>query len=500
MPRTRSKRGTGSAERRDRTHRRSKAKVAEAAAATLKSISPQPQPVTLPNFATLPYEIATHILELACTSQPTASGPTTDVSLSRAFAAVGLGRHDLATSLSLMLTCRAFYGLVVPVVYSAVWLARPSSLASFHLAITSRPALGSHVKSFHAGPGEAPVRQHKPLQRQYERAPSELYPTVKTYVKTSLQGSKDVELLPQWYSPDLKWPIHQERPTVHAQVVGRALDAAQRSIDIDLSSHDLDSAGRPLSHSEYTVRMWEVQAALDLYLIQMRCWEEGQGLHDAQVPPSEANPSYPPLVLSGYVPPMSGQDEPRSTGTAYVSSRSALLQHLTRRNACTDRFDHRLIFARSGIDTRGSSLEGGPTERIEPDDCTGSGWPNLFSISDRPSNYLLPNTATIGSLLSLLRSTFPLLPNLENLSLMGFLELATSGLSLSTVRSLSIGPPAPRLFGALRLDGFTKVQELRICRSGLGKADVDNLFTVMPSLRRLSLSQGARYTRQCLLR
>lgn len=432
------------------------------------------------------------VFELAC-SGTSSSSPASNAAATRSTGrdASRAPQRDFVTTISLMLASRSFFALVAPLLYSHVWISRPSSLACFHHALISHPALGSLVKSIHVGPDADVAEKDYPLIDE-EGYPSEGDIAMNgAYIKCSLQGEEKSKLLPRW-AGDV-WRLAYSNSTPAGKAIFSALQSIQQTIDVDLGCYKHSHGGRPIAHAEYTIRVWEAQAALDCYLMAMRGYDDS-----CSRDPSLSKlrlPSYPTLVLTGYPTATSVNRADEGTEVPYVVSRSQLIQHLCRRDSPTDRFNHPLLFARSGIDSIKNDDHRCDPELPHDEDGFGQrGWPNLFALTGRnsSSNCLLPNTATLGSIINLLRSTLPLLINLETLSLTGFLELGLSGCSLPTVRSLAIGPGSVRVDGPLRCEGLAGVEELRLCGMKLDEAKLDEICAKMPSLRRLEVSDGQR--------
>lgn len=484
MAPNRSKHGTVPAERRKRTSGRHK----KAAAAPAKS---SVEPVTLDNFPLLPHELKARIFDLACSPSP--SSPS-KAAASRAtlLPPSRPPRRDLETTLNLMLASRSFYAFVAPSLYGRVWISRPSTLPCFHRALISHPALGSLIKSIHIGPDEVVPENEFPLldegRQSYGRG---AVPTDAAYIRCSLRSVEESDLLPRWCSEFVQWPLASPCQSPSSKAIFTALQSIQQSIDIDLRSHKRSHRGDSISHAEYTIRLWEGQAALDCYLLAM-----GRHDNDHTGSPSLGQcglPAYPPLVLTGYPGSPRTSTEGKSDETCWTFSRTQLIQYLCRRQSCTDRFNHPVLFARSGIDILNDhDLEYDPELPHDANGFGGRGWPNLFSLTgpEASTGLLLPNTATLGSLINLCRSTLLLLVNLETLSLTGSLELALSGCNLDTVRNLAIGPGGSRVKTPLQYQVLAGVEELRLCGTSLNEADLEEMFAKMPSLRWLEVSNG----------
>lgn len=178
-------------------------------------------------------------------------------------------------------------------------------------------------------------------------------------------------------------------------------------------------------------------------------------------------------------------------------TRAQLQAHLARPGCLTDRLDHPLLLARSGIlmfdpialgrisalnESRDSEyvLQ---DDRWEPHEGDGD-YVDLFSVSDLgphvnenigPRDSLpsldpaVSSAATLGSCLALTRSIFAFAPSLCNLSLTSFLGRAVCGnrppSALKALRYLSLGPHLPYWNLGLHLDAaaIANVEKLRLC-------------------------------------
>lgn len=182
-------------------------------------------------------------------------------------------------------------------------------------------------------------------------------------------------------------------------------------------------------------------------------------------------------------------------------SRSQLLDRLAAPKTRTDRFDHPLLFARSGMTWP-------EAERYQYPEQIGIETPHWASDSDRDmvenlsfiqllQDPVLPTTATMGGILSLTRALLAQTPHLENLSLTGFLERAVCGprvpAGLTNLRSLTLGPPdygwswTPPLYQLVR-PSIASVERLRVCGRVLGKEEATAILGGLPRLQHLQWS------------
>lgn len=221
----------------------------------------------------------------------------------------------------------------------------------------------------------------------------------------------------------------------------------------------------------YHPRVFEAQAALNLFLAAMRRCEDGSSDYagswrikssssreEGRAPPACLNGTcghYPPLELAGTVMPPQRRRAKKATGSQapLVISRSNILLHLTRPGGQTDRFDHELLFLRSGdayLSTRGNGRVGVNNHgalhapAAESDSVSG----NASTPFTGNIDVALPNTASVSSLLALARSVLSFAPNVVNLSVSGIFERVISSErpppELRSLQALSIGPPPPQ--------------------------------------------------------
>lgn len=500
------------------------------AAATTASQSTEP--FSLQKFATLPHELQKQIIELACSNGPP---------LSSSLAAAGVGAAatsytscpglDATTTLNLALAARSLYALVIPSLYSMVSLSLPSTLAAFHHALTAKPALGRLVKSLHVGLwSPAPAWYALEYRQGYVRSggpnESEIYEPDRRFMRTSLQSERERKLLPLWCSADDRWSVDEPGSGAAAIAVWDALYEAQWVINIKLwqPSSRMQSADRELFYVvDRTQCIAESQAVLDLYLIELRRWEDKTGIsHSGGAGKEESGsntdgkedreskieePKYPTLVLTGY--PRSSRRHVSSKSSAnkerFVLDRSQVLQHLARPGSAYDSFYHPLLFARSGeqitLLSSEHDYEGRATHKFlrEPEED----WDEFFFDPYKASSmdWTLSNTATIGSLLSLLSSVLSHTMSLENLSLT-FLERAACGTRgtaavLRKLRTISLGPPPFRWYAPLRLEFLpASLAELRLCGIRLHEEELEAIVKMFPRLKRFCWTVVYLYSKE----
>lgn len=498
MGRTRSRRGKGSRRKRSSRQKAQNAAAVPAAAGQASSS----KPISLDNFATLPHELKVYIAELACRRAPR---PPLDADAYRAAhphddKPLPHPHLDIDTTLSLVFASKSLYALMAPILYRHVWISRPSALASFHLALSTRPQLGSLVHSLHVGPDKVPPYDYGPVVMEEGRTEEDDSIELE-FVTSSLHGEAARRLLPRWWGQgrDGQWELNNSGFDPPSWAVDNALHAAQNVIDVDLRWPTRSYRQQELSEQEYTTRIWEVQAAFDAYLLAMRIWEDAQDVPDAQEGVEERHPIYPPLVITGYPTSATPRRPASSTEAPFVVSRTSLLQHLARPHSSADRFDHPLLFARSGLEEEEPKYGRlRPDSRSSAEAAAGEAWAGIFSPTTSSLDYSLPHTATVSSLLDLVRSVLVLTRHVETLSLTGFLELAIcngfkTSLELNSVRSLSLGPRPQSSLDATPLRArFRAVEDLRIGRVKPHGYDVNHILFGFPALRKVTWSVAGR--------
>lgn len=277
----------------------------------------------------------------------------------------------------------------------------------------------------------------------------------------------------------------------------------------------------------WAIRVWEAQAAVDLYLIRMRQVEDDKDYpalnwkspwHKPRCSGKNCHP-YPKLVLTA-TPRQETED------TFYVAV-SQLHQHLARRGSATERLDSPLHLARSGLlmfdyhqreparEIRDDPYVVRGRQGSDVDDKQPGDFADLFAVTEGEGyaraphasssaaalDPALPATPTIGSLLAQARSILSYTSALQNLSLSGFLERLVCGrrspAELKNLRAVTIGPPPPQWRLPLHFNGatFATIEKLRICGTLLTQDNLDALIGVdnqLPALRKFQYSTVAR--------
>lgn len=450
---------------------------------------------------------------------------------------------DLPTALNLTLTSRATYGMVVSSLYRKVFISRPSVLKELQATLASRPLLGRWVESLHFGPADSrrvdkfghrwwPVNHD--ASEEDPRRPNEYV----AHFSASLAGSCDENLIPEWCKDaDLQWPleVYHFPPDCRGRAISDALAAIQETIDIDLGEEPLALSNTnlgsvsflstrasssptvqsspaipaaPDAQSLWIQRMFEAQAALDLYLAEMRRREESSedyiGSWRAETPDQQGSTSVPtacnygrcghyrPLELTGYPTTFQPTSQRQTHIEApVVLSRSQLLAHMARPGARTDRFDHQLLFLTSGAtitDLYSNGRAGGAKQADEAPRIHNSDLESCASgamVLHNGIDVAVPVTASVASLLGLASSVLSSTPNVKVLSLTGIFERLACGdrlpPRLPALRSLSIGPHPPHWRTPLRLSHpvLRQVRTLRLAGMMLAEKEEQALAELL---------------------
>lgn len=425
-----------------------------------------PQPSRQPSFHAfqqLPSDLQARIITMACWLPKPPGWPQEY--------GTAVVRLDVDTARSLALVCAPFHAIVARCLYEHIRIGRPSTLRMLLNSIVRRPALGRLIKSLHIGPEDGLSYDWLPFGGQG--------------VTLSLTAPSDAGREPRWSCAPPSHPVclrSSEGPgPPHAmETLEVAIKTASRSLDVDTSRTGIDFAGRVIDIDTWYCRGFEFFAAIELYAMEMaRC--EGRNRANYW---TDRDTRYTRLAITGGpgspgLRPPSGSEE-----GVFAVSRAQLLERLANPKGKTDRFDHPLLFARSGIAwearQHGYAVVHGGTEpqwhegdAEDPLDAQRTDGSPLLDVA-------LPSTATIGGILNLTRALLAQTPLLQNLSLSGFLERAVCGtrrpMELKALRFLSLGPPPiyisrPGWYPPLRFEtpSFPNVERLRICGHSLDK-------------------------------
>lgn len=449
-------------------------------------------------------ELQTRITLLACRSP--------EAGYERNPADRSLVALDFQTTLSLTLSSRALYALVTPILYANVRITRPSILADFLAAIERNPALGKLVRSLHLGP-ETHLPQHWWPVALHPMGTGD-FPQIH-HLATSL---RDETLLPRWCCPARSWPLWVGSGTTswRNEAVIDAITTAQRQVDVSLQRPRYNSRGHPIGSDEWLIRVMEVQAALDLYLVDMRRVEDAAGYpverwQEASGPSRRREPlgpviEYRKLVVLDINDPQRLEALRSAQQHALFLSRTELRTHISRRGSLADHFDHPFIFARSSLGhlafgegrqaDMGVALAGHVDALYSEVEIEASRR-NERTFADRLKQPLSSpaeaRTTTIEGILDQAQRLLSYTPHLRHLYLSGYLQRIICGVKrpeipLHSLKSLCLGPYsgfapdclAPTLQGLDLLD----LEELRISGCVLANLKASTI-AALPRLKRV---------------
>ncbi|PWN25407.1 hypothetical protein BDZ90DRAFT_281614 [Jaminaea rosea] len=389
---------------------------------------------SLSGFETLPSELKTYITQLACRLPPIRCRARRDASPTTV---------DKSTALSLALVSCDFYNIVIVELYKHIRITRPSALQMLVTTFTTRAALGKLVQSLFVGVEQHIDEDWWPLRIVTSPA-LQGQKQCRTVFRVSL-GHQD-SIRPSWCCPshdfDLNEELNEELDNKDfvaspMRAVSAAIKAAAQGIGVSLLEAEADSTGNEIGSDAWHIQVLETCAAIELFLMRMRQCEDEQrnAKHDVD---------YPVLVITK--PPMPKHSVNRSHRSFKVSH-GEITERLAAPKTKYDRFDHPLLFARVGVPwaARGpdGQLHSGDGDEDAIVVAEGENLADVFSPRDRyesPSSdeplvainsaslsLDLPSFATIGGILSLVRSLLGFTPSLRTLSLTEFLELAVCG-------------------------------------------------------------------------
>lgn len=448
------------------------------------------QPRRPRGFCDLPQEIRNRILVAACQAGRWNGRDNP----------VGHSDDCTKTTTTLALVCKDFYRQTLLLLYTSVRLPWPSSLAAFQRTLAARPALGTLIRRLHIGPDESLPRYWWPLEDKHGHGGSE-------YLRVKLRDWFTDPRQMKYFSSILRLPLAGPEETGDSwEAANQALRAASQGLDIDLKKASFAKSGPRIGSDAWHVRVFELQAAMELWCLDVDSrMEDEQGQHAGDV-----LSSFPVLAVGG----STATSEPCGRPVFHVT-RAQLYARMSRRRAPTDHFGHPILFARSGL--RWSA-------RVEHDDIIewqhqgGSGLREVDDVDDIADAFAwptspvreqdqrappdlcdlfdqdVPPTMTLGGNLFLARSVLSLTPSVRCLSLTGFLERALVGSRPpchQMLRFVNLGPPPQGWETPLHLhhSALRSVKRLRICGGPLNRdelAAIAGKDGALASLRRLA--------------
>lgn len=474
----------------------------------------------------LPAELWNMVIDLACLGRPPSSPNSSGSFFQR----------DVPTMLSLNLVCLEMHDYVQPIIYQKIAITRPSALYALHQVLQAHPERARLVEEIHVGPQEILPPYWWPLSvldapkpRLAPRRYARLDFGISSHPRRLLSSSLDQSSLPFGCETRQAWSLDRSESSCREEAVHDALEQAQISLGVDLLREKVLGIER----------LYEVQAALDLYLAHVKSVEEQRpelilmARPGAQVPPrTTVSDIYSRLALTDVpasIPSLWLDLNPQSFRPAeaydgmFVVSYLQLLCHLARPGAITDRFDHPLLFGRSGFDTHLSEPERDNSRLEEPPQVCSSGygyqlhhgtwhvegepdtfyWPQLPFLraivnnatttqDERPLVARVVHTGTVSSILRLARGVLASTTGVKTVSLTGFLQHAVGTQRLPSLRRLSLGPSPPCWKADPALQGLDQVEELRICGVSLERDQTWYITSKMKRLRTLEWSLRER--------
>lgn len=257
----------------------------------------------------------------------------------------------------LALVSRNCNAIITPLLYRHVRVTTPSMLRSIHAAVQAKPALAKLVQSIHIGPDSELLSQGWPLVLEEEEGGGSIL---------ALMPTLDKSLLPIWVQPGLAFDIHCPHDLGCKDfAIHRAIRRALEDLDVKAIRRGWSESGRKIGIRAWASRLWSVQAALDLYLVEMKKKEEA-GNYDVQAWDKEGEPEssltdldekckestcghYPALSIKKHkTSSISNEPQPASEqGVQQLRlTEQQLWNHLARRGGPADHFNHLLHLTR----------------------------------------------------------------------------------------------------------------------------------------------------------
>lgn len=454
----------------------------------------------LTGFWRIPRELQQRILALSCQA-PTLPRRTM----------VGRSFDCSETTLRLMHTSKFFYVFATPLLYKHIRITRPSILVQLQRTLASRPALGQLVRSLHIGADAALSTDWFPMRS--------LGCGDRSHVSFRLNVGEYID----------KWDGHFQEPEVgHSDEQDPAIEAleaafvsASQCMNVKLGRSALDYSGLGIGSDAWHIRIFEVQAAVELYCFEMRrCVAKAQKKaplkkkHKTEAPTNPSRPvSYPRLLVYA-ASRASGRDDAAEKDVFRVS-RSQLLARIASPGAPTDSFIHPILFARSNLSWYAQGPDGEIHEGERDEDEANDGAEVIGDVFFKPKgpasdvdatvdplSLTRISTATVGGNLALARSVAGFTTKLRSLAVTSFFERILAGMQpagFSMLHSASIGPVPSRWPIPLFLDhsSLRSLKQLSICGIRLVDPDISELngtSTVLTRLSKLQWSLNREYS------
>lgn len=358
---------------------------------------------------------------------------------------------DLRLAQNLMLVCKDLHLVAAAVLYRSVRVTRPSILAELIRTLDAKPELGAFVKRLHLGSQRTLRASWWPMEATLFGLRG--FPAGSLFIATSI---RDETLLPTWCPTHRNFHLNDNKGISddRAEAVLAAIQAAQLFFDVDLKRPRYSIQGQEIGSRAWLIGVMEIQAVLDLYLMEMRRLEdnalphvtssEGEGSKTETPQPAKTLPVYPSLHLHATSTSSPGCDV---SDQAFALMYPAIIDHLARRGATTDNFNHPLLLARSGVkilDIDDAGLLKASSEVLEQAGMLYEG--GIFADhldSSGPFSAAKYGTSTAAGNLALARHLFALTPSIQELYISNFFQQLLCGTTLPqlpSLRMLSIGP------------------------------------------------------------
>lgn len=478
----------------------------------------------LASFSSLPRELRQMIVEVACAS-PRSSAASPGRS---PFALV----VDMSAVYNLALVCKELKEQVTPLLWRTVTITRPSALHAVQQALLTGPQRGNPITSLHIGPQDVLLSYWWPLSSVCLEGDSKYASTAGQSEFNSywwIASSLEQDALPFDCSTRQPWRCNSRAAGCRGAAVYEALQVIQKTLGLKLVQR-----GRREQRAIGLV--FAAQAALDLYLEKIRLLEvqKPELIELAKKPRAPLQcrngscDHYPSLQLKD-MPSSAGitssgdrSQQPTSPHNAIVLRYAGILEHMARPGAPTDRFDHPLIFERSGVQVivnnparKGPQTYYPSQASYQIGNATWSRrqhgtfrWPASATSPDAAKQFLSTGTgtsrrgnassgaaatSTIDCVVEVALDVLNHTTKLENLSLTGYLPAVISSWQERTVSSLrrcSVGPTMPGWDPRLGFPRLKTIEELRLCGVELTEAEARTVAQ-LSRLKKLDLVLGA---------
>lgn len=444
---------------------------------------------SLAGFWALPLELQQGIVALAC-------GPPAIPRHTRA----GRSTDCTTTMLRLLQAGRAFSGLATPLLYSHVRLSRPSGLRAFHQTLATQPELGLLVESLHIGEDDALPNHWWPLRTTGRKEPDydseddqserwldhldygtpEPKDPYRIFFRLNLGGEG------RWrgclfYEHELNAP--NDLDAAHL-ALDRAFDAASRDLDVNLQRRDRNYAERKISVNTWHIRVLEVQAAVELYYLDMlRRYEQAQTAASRKEVMGVLETPFPyPSLRVGKEAASTLTSGESAVSKVFNVSRSQLLERLASAGSPADRFEHPLVCARSEVGWHAGALDGEAHYADSGDQIVDrpAQTPEDFPHSWEPIAVLHFEAllaTPVGENLALARDVLCLTPRVRSLSLTGNFDLCLTSELLTwqahCLQAVTLGPCQTDWDKTLALShpAIRTTKSLRVCQGLLPREE-----------------------------